>query len=631
MGALIEIKVGEQYVYGSRRYQITTVDDQLVQLRTVDGAPTILYQSLATLRRAADQRRLIKAQEAPITTSPEKVIARLPAAQAAQLLLRLDYVRTVLTQFSGRLSRTEFPALIEAVTKTSGEHRAPGYTTVCNWRKSYLTAGGNCIALIPDTYRPHRRHLSRQPEEIKALIKRYVKECYWVFTPLTKTALIETIQLAIQNLNTTRPDTRKYREPSITTLYRIICELDAFETRRKQHGRRSAIRQNRWGAALPEPDWLLERVEADTQLLHLFVADKNGRVIGRPYLTVFLEIKTRHVIGWHISFNPPSLDTTLIALKASLHSDNPYGGLATFYIFDNGPEYIAKALRQMMLLLGAEVSFCEPGEPNQKPHIEAFFRTWSTQIVHSMSGTTFSNTTKRGDYDSEANAIYTLEQVRDFFSRWLDTYHRDLHSELEMSPDEAWAKCLEHELEPRQFDQDDLRRYFWRREMVTPSSQNRVRYSNVHWHGGAVGEMAHRWPLRKKLCLYYDPGDLGNAWVFHPDYPDDIQPLEPVHKQYQQGLTLHFHQEIHARKLELRKRRVYVCAREARVQLLWEISQTNNKQQRLQHHRALERGDVTNDDLVAIAPQASTERVEVNPSLHEYRSDTPDEFSVVRS
>jgi putative transposase len=167
--------------------------------------------------------------------------------------------------------------------------------------------------------------------------------------------------------------------------------------------------------------------------------------------------------------------------------------------------------------------------------------------------------------------------------------------------------------------------------MVTPSSQNKVRYSNVHWTGGAVGELARRWPLRKKLCLYYDPGDLGNAWVFHPDYPDDIHPLKPVHEQYQQGLTLHFHQEIHARKLELRKRRVYVSAREARVQLLWEISQTNNKQQRLQHHRALERGDVTNDDLAALSPQASTERVEVNPSLHEYRSDTPDEFSVVRS
>ncbi|VVO09478.1 hypothetical protein PS712_03338 [Pseudomonas fluorescens] len=327
MGALIEIKVGEHYIYGGRRYQISTVDDQSVQLRSVDGAPTILYQSLPTFRRAADQRRLIKVQEAPITTSPEKVIARLPAAPAAKLSLRLDYLHTVATQFDGQLRRTEFPALIKAVTKTSGEHRAPGYTTVCNWRKAYFSAGGNCIALIPDTYRPHRRHLSRQPEEIKALIRQYVKQCYWALTPLTKTALIETIQGAIQNLNATRPAIWQYREPSITTLYRIICELDAYETRSKQHGRRSAMRQHRWGVALPEPDWLLDRVEADTQLLHLFVVDEKGRVIGRPYLTVFLEIKTRHVIGWHISFNPPSLDTTLVALRDSLRSDNPYGGL----------------------------------------------------------------------------------------------------------------------------------------------------------------------------------------------------------------------------------------------------------------------------------------------------------------
>ncbi|VVO07013.1 hypothetical protein PS712_03145 [Pseudomonas fluorescens] len=284
----------------------------------------------------------------------------------------------------------------------------------------------------------------------------------------------------------------------------------------------------------------------------------------------------------------------------------------------------------MMLLLGAEVSFCEPGEPNQKPHIEAFFRTWSTQIVHSMSGTTFSGITAKGDYNSEKHALYTLDQVKVFFSRWLDTYHNDLHSGLEMSPHEAWTTCLEHEFEPRKFAQEDLRRYFWRMEMVTPSSQNRVRYSNVHWTGGAVGELAHRWPLQKKLCLYYDPGDLGKAWIFHPDYPDDIQELQPVHKHYQEGLTLHFHQEIHARKLKLRKRRVYISAREARAQLLWEISLTNDKHRRLQHNRALERGDVTSDDLAAIHPPASIDRVENKSSLHEYRPDAPDEFSVVR-
>jgi putative transposase len=281
-------------------------------------------------------------------------------------------------------------------------------------------------------------------------------------------------------------------------------------------------------------------------------------------------------------------------------------------------------------MLGAEIIFCEPGEPNQKPHVEAFFRTWSTQIVHCMSGTTFSNITARGDYNSEKNATYTLDKVKEVFVRWLDTYHQDWHSELGMSPNEAWAKCLESEFEPRRYSEDDLRHYFWRMEMVTPSSQGRVRYSNVHWTGGAVSALAKRHPIRKKLMLYYDPSDLGKAWIVHPDYPTDIQDLQPVHKEYQEGLTLHFHQEIQKRKRAERKNHVYISAHEARLRILWDISQMNNKSDRAKYHRALERGDVTPAELEnAIRPQDSAANT-ATPRVHEYRDDTPDEFTVVR-
>ncbi|VVN72948.1 hypothetical protein PS718_00539 [Pseudomonas fluorescens] len=629
MGPLIEVKVGEHYFYSGRRYQVSTAEDQSVQLRTIDGPPMVLYQTVTTLRRAADQGRFIKIQEAPITVSPEKLLARLNEQEAAKLKIRVSYM-SGLKEFGGRLARSQLSALIKSVTALIGSHHAPAYTTICSWRKAYLAAGGNCIALLPNTHRTHRRHLSHQPEEIKELIRQFLRQCYWVRTPLTKSAVIESISLAIKRLNALRPASRQYRIPSTTTLYRIICELDSFETACKQYGRRYAIQKNRWGAALPEPECLFERVEADTQKLHVFAADSLGRVIGRPYLTVFLEIKTRHVVGWYISFNPPSLDTTLVALKASINSDNVYAGVAVLYIFDNGPEYIAKALRDILELLGAAVSFCEPGEPNQKPHIEAFFKTWSTQIVHSMSGTTFTGVAARGDYNSEKSAIYTLDQIREIFSRWLDSYHNDRHSELEMSPNEAWDKCLENELEPRRYSNDNLRRCFWRKAMVTPSSQGRVRYSNVHWTGGAVSELAQRHPLCKQLELFYDPCDLGKAWICHPDYPMDLSELQPVHKTYQEGLTLHFHQDIHKRKLAQRKRNIYISAHEARLQLLWEISQTNNKHQRSDHHRALERGDVTPEELIAANQPVQVIPSTPAPRLHEYHHDTPSEFSLVR-
>ncbi|URD45473.1 Mu transposase C-terminal domain-containing protein (plasmid) [Pseudomonas sp. BYT-5] len=55
--------------------------------------------------------------------------------------------------------------------------------------------------------------------------------------------------------------------------------------------------------------------------------------------------------------------------------------------------------------------------------------------IHELEGTTFSNTQERGEYDSEGNAIMTLDE----FERWLANlilgeYHHQLHSALDCSP-----------------------------------------------------------------------------------------------------------------------------------------------------------------------------------------------------
>lgn len=627
MKALTTFKVGEHYDYCGKRYQLTDIDEQRVEMRLLYGPPTVVIQEMAHLRSAAHRGKLTKVQEAPITCSSGQILAELSDRHGTRFSIAWAYVNTVEKMYSGCLSRADLPELIEHVKHELGSHKPPSYSTLCNWRRAYRTGGA--IALIPKAHHLHHRHISHQPEEIAVLIREHAKQLYWTLTPVTKSALIKAISFSIEDLNRLRPMSRRYREPSATTLWRIICELDAFQTMTKQKGKSTALRSQRYGASLPEPDCLLEKVEADTQMLHLFVVDKKGRVIGRPYLTVFLEVKTRHVIGWHISLNPPSLDTTVCSLKKSLSSDNLYAGAAALYVFDNGSEFIAEALRRVLGLFGAQVNYCEPGTPNQKPHVEAFFKTWSTQIVHSMSGTTFSRIDKRGEYDSEKHAVYTLDEVSDIFARWLELYHQDHHSALSMSPNEAWAKCLEHELPPRKYSDDDLRRCFWRKERVKPSSQGRVRTHNVHWQGPAVRQLADRYPKSKVLYLYFDPADLAKAYVCHPNYPMDRMEVDAVHPQYQNGLTLHFHEDIQRRKREQRSNKLYITAEEARIQLLWEISHKNKKADPRRQNQLLEGGDVT--QLEVATSTAPTDRpAERLLKQHQYHQDTPEEFAVKR-
>lgn len=233
------------------------------------------------------------------------------------------------------------------------------------------------------------------------MINQQVSQFYLKAEPACKTEVIDAIVLDLEAFNEGRPSHDRLRIPSESTLNRILRELDAYERALAQHGSKYAQKHQGWTRKRPRPGRLFELVEADTQEMHVMVVGNDGEVIGRPYLTVFLEVRTRMPYAWSIGFNPPSLDTTLNTLKQSLSNDNMYGGVAIRYIFDSGPEFVAQNLRRIISMLGGEVCYCEPAAGNQKPHVEAFFGVWSKEIAHVMQGTTFSNIGARGDYSSE--------------------------------------------------------------------------------------------------------------------------------------------------------------------------------------------------------------------------------------
>ncbi|PNB71394.1 transposase [Pseudomonas sp. GW456-E7] len=622
----VQFKIGEHYRYRGQRFQIVDLQGESVQLRALEGRRIVLRQTHDILQRAMKRGDFVKDQEAPIEKDPQKVLSGLPKPYAEAFNRRCYYVRPLMNRYHGRMPAESAQALISTLAKQINDISPPSLSTARSWIRIFCKSGYSYLALIPAKKPKWKHRLDHQPWETQQIIQQQVKELYLKPEPTCKTEVIDAIVQELKTFNDGRPKHDRLKIPSESTLNRLLRELDAHETACAQHGSKYAQKRQGWTRKRPSPGRLFELVEADTQEMHVVVVDDDGEVIGRPYLTVFLEVFTRMPYAWAIGFNPPSLDTTLQALKLSLSSENTYGGTAIRYIFDSGPEFVEHNLRRIIAMLGGEICYCEPAAGNQKPHVEAFFGVWSKEIAHAMPGTTFSNITTRGDYNSEDNARLTIEVVRSIFSRWVtDVYCERVHSSLNISPRLAWEAAYSALFPPRRYSPSELRQYFLSAFQASPQ-QGRLRFNSLFWTGPAVPYLANREPRPDKLLVYYDPSDLGHAWACHPSYPDELLELQAVDPDYQEGLTMHLHQLTLKRLKAERTAFDPSKARRARVALLRELAKVKTPAQRRQRQQAAEKGSLQKSQKHSTRTTANKPNTQ---EVYHHHGDTPDDYSSV--
>lgn len=573
----LKISLGERYSYLGETFQVMEVKDNRVQLRSVRPSGRIMNPSIERLSRAYLKGELIRTQEAPFPCDPTKIMCALSEKHRQVLKRRVIYVTALVDQLGNHLPKKKAEAIASKVAAQVGDAKPPCYTVLYEWVRSYKQRAGNIISLIPATHRIRGYRLLNQPEEIQKIIRHHIDTDYLTCPPLSRAEVIDNIQGAIYRANEIRAPSHKLTCPSPSTLYRILSELDFYTVEKAQRGTRIAKSHQKWSIKYQRNLRILEIVEGDSHEIDIEVVDSEGRVLGRPWLTTLLDVRTACVVGWDISLNPPSIDKTIRAIKASLHCENTYGGLAVSYVLDNGPEFTAQRLKDIMKDLGAEIKFCRVGEADEKPHVESYFKTWTKDIPQRLPGTTFSNPEARGDYDSEESAQKTLEDVKSMFSDYLDSYyHNHFHHGIGMAPAAAWTECIAEEISIKKYSPEDIDRYFLSLGHATPNSKGHLTINKVSWTSGAVPFLAQLAPKPEFLCVLYDTSDLGRAWVYHPAYPENIQPLAPADADYQVGMTMSLHQTICDRLTEKKKELRYFFARLERARILntWRASKS---------------------------------------------------------
>jgi putative transposase len=570
------MQVGEQWRYYTEVYLVIAVDDKRAQLRSVARRTHIAIHTLERLRQTFDRGNLFRVQDAPLEHNIQRIVADLNDEQRLQLDRRLHYVRAAEAAFCGNLPRPDTVALIRQISEEISDPEPPCYTSVYSWTKLYRQSGGSPISLIRSPQQRRRRLITLQPSVVAEIIDHWVRELYLIELPHSIVEVTDVIQCSLDDLNSKRPITDQLTIPSSSTLWRIIKQYDTYEKDLAQLGRQRALKRQKFSRKSRTPLHLLERVECDSQMIDVMVVNDRGTVIGRAWLTVLIDVRSRMIIGWDISINPPCIEKTLRALKQALRSDLPYSGLAVSYVMDNGSEFAGKKVAYILHLLGSNGIYCEPYTPDQKPHVERWLKTQNIQFSHHLSGTTFSGPEERGDYDSEKNATYTIAELKEGFSKFLDVYHQNFHRSLNDSPLNTWTKLIDKQFPPKRYGEEDLQRLFWSKMTALPCN-GRIGFSNLQWTGPAVPALATWGPKKVRLTVFYDISDLGTVWICHPDRPEDLYPVEAVDPDYQSGLTLQMHRLVQKQLRSERKAFDFKSARDRRVKYILELRENKGK------------------------------------------------------
>ena len=279
------------------------------------------------------------------------------------------------------------------------------------------------------------------------LIKACIKEFYLVPERPSTAALMRDVRQRFSE--------RQLSVPNYRTVVRRVAALDPHFVMTKRQGAKAAREKyGPVGGANLRSDVPLDIVQIDHTLVDVIVVDQDHRLsIGRPWLTLAIDIASRAIVGFSLSLEAPSALSVSLVLshvvlpKAAwladreLHNlDWPMAGLPRVIHLDNAKEFHSEALVRGCQEYGIAIDYRLPGQPHLGGHIERLIGTMMG-AVHLLPGTTFSNVTEKESYDSEGRAVLTLRELE----RWLalqiaGVYHFSVHSALDKTPLAAWQE-----------------------------------------------------------------------------------------------------------------------------------------------------------------------------------------------
>lgn len=286
-----------------------------------------------------------------------------------------------------------------------------------------------------------------------------------------------------------------------------------------------------------------------TQLPVNVVDEIHRKPIGKPWLTLAIDVNSRVVPGFYLSLEPPSTMSVGLCLvhailpkekwlaKHDIKTPWPVWGLMDAVHADNAKEFRGNMLKRAVEEHHFDLYWRPAKTPKYGGHIESLLGTFMDDM-RALPGAVGKDQEGRGDYRPEKEAAMTIKELE----RWLavyivEDYHQRPHSGLkDMSPIKKYELGIFGDddddvpgrgLPDRIVDEDGLRIDFLPYVERTVQTYGAL-IDHVHYYGHVL----NRWinatdpenPKAKRDFIFrYDPRDMSVLYFYDPEIKEHFE------------------------------------------------------------------------------------------------------------
>lgn len=261
--------------------------------------------------------------------------------------------------------------------------------------------------------------------------------------------------------------------------------------------------------------WQCDHTRADVLLV-----DKDGNLLGRPWLTTVIDSYSRCIVGINIGFDAPSSQVVSLALRHAilpkkygeeykLHCDWGTFGLPQYLFTDGGKDFRSNHLSEIASQLGFVLKLRD--RPSEGGIVERPFGTLNTGLLSTLPGYTGSNVQERPK-EAEEDACLTLRELEQLVVRFIvDRHNQSMDARMgDQTRIQRWEAGLT--ATPEVLSERELDICLMKQARRQVQRGGYLQFENINYKGENLQGYAGQ-----TVGLRFDPKDITTIWVYRYD------------------------------------------------------------------------------------------------------------------